>query len=82
MSKIICFLIGHRHRDCEEYSPYGLEAESRTIYLSPWAMFGTKETRYICKRCSGKFWYTKGDMEWYKMNQKFIESLQAKEMIK
>lgn len=75
MKRITCFLIGHRHRDCEEYNPYKFEPETRIIYTSPWALFGIRETRYLCRRCSGKFWYTKGDMEMKKSHYRFIDSL-------
>jgi hypothetical protein len=75
MKRLICFLIGHRHKDCEEYNPYGLEPETRFIYTSPWSLFGVKETRYVCNRCKGKFWYAKGNMEEIKMHYKFMDAL-------
>lgn len=61
----------HTRLGCEEYNPYGLEAESRIVYPSPWLLFGVKEIQYKCGKCEKVFWYTKGDMEEQKMQERF-----------
>ena len=65
----------HPRLSCEEYSSYNFEPDTRIIYMSPWSLFGTRKTRYLCRKCGKKFWYTKGDMDEQKMSAKFIDSL-------
>ena len=85
IKRLVC---RHPRTQCEMYSEVkGLTDEeskfpdTRIIYSSPWSLFGIKETRYLCRKCGKKFWYTRGDFEWQLMNEKFINSL-TKDIIK
>jgi hypothetical protein len=70
IKKLFCF---HPRLKCEEYSSFNFEPDTRITYNSPFALFGTKETRYLCIKCRKKFWYTKGDMEIQKRASRLLE---------
>lgn len=72
VKQLFCF---HPRLKCEEYSQFKFEPDTRIVYSSPWSLFGIKETRYLCRKCGKKFWYTKGDMEEQKMHERFLKEL-------
>ena len=65
----------HNFTRCEEYGDFGMGGETKVDYNSPWAMFGTKYTRYKCLDCGRKFWYPKGDFEMRKATDKLLSNL-------
>ena len=65
----------HKHTECIEYGDYGLGGETKIEYSNPWALFGTKYTRYQCNACGRKFWMPKGNFEEIKATELLIDFL-------
>jgi hypothetical protein len=76
IKKLFCT---HPPLKCEEYSSTNFEPDTRITYNSPWVLFGTRETRYKCLKCKKLFWYTKGDIDYMKMTDKFWDELLGKD---
>lgn len=65
----------HDYTNCVEYGDYGLGGETKIEYNFPWALFGTKYTKYQCTDCGRTFWMPKGDFEMNRTREQFIKSL-------
>lgn len=74
IKQLFCF---HPRLRCKEYNDFGFGGDIRIYYRSPWDLFAVIETRYICNKCGGLFWYTKGDFEEEKMNEIFLRDIQS-----
>ena len=69
-------ILGFRkYTRCIEYGDYGLGGETKIEYSNPWALFGTRYTRYQCIDCGRKFWMPKGNFEEIKMHEKMVDLL-------
>lgn len=67
----------HKHLNCEEFSEFGFEPDTKLEYDSPWSLFAVKYTRYLCLDCGRKFWMPRGNFEEMKMHEKIVSLLQT-----
>jgi hypothetical protein len=65
----------HKYTKCIEYGDCGLGGETKIEFSSPWAMWGTRYTRYQCTECGRKFWMPKGNFEEIKMQEEIMYRL-------
>lgn len=71
LKQLFCF---HPANQSQEVNN-GLEAEYMITYQSPWSLFGTKETLYLCNKCGKKYYYPAGNQLEKKMNEDLLELL-------
>lgn len=72
LKRLLCF---HSRLNSTEVNDYGLGGEDRTVYSSPWSLFGTREKHYKCGKCGGTYWESIYHHDYQTMNEKFIRYL-------
>ncbi len=72
LKRLFC---SHPALKSEEINTYGLAVDTRIVFSSPWSLFGTKETHYLCNRCGAKYWYPKGNQYEKEMCEKTMNLL-------
>ena len=46
----------HKYTECIEYGDYGLGGETKIEFSSPWALLGTRYTRYLYSLSMSTMW--------------------------